>query len=148
MKNTDKDQLSSSMNESDNSGQQIIGRKPLNESPCSSTFLAADKRCKICAKLPYHARPGLVAALAMHSRECFDIDFGLFEVVDHTLQPHEDFKKDRKLAERTADAAQRNVKSFQKHLQINERTSGVTKNQRVVAVSKAVAFKLRCFPAS
>lgn len=74
----------------------------------------------------------------MNSRECVDVDFGLFEVVSRVETPEEEFKIDQKLANKTAEAAQRNVKAFQKHLIRSEVISGCSQKQRMVAVSVSV----------
>lgn len=129
----------------DVSNPKKVGSKPVNEIACPSTFLSADKRCKICAKLPLQTKPGFVSVLAMNSRECLDVDFGLFEVVSRSAQPQEDFKIDRKLADRTAEAARRNIRSFQKHLQMkknNSSESSSSPDPRVVAVSHQLRTKV------
>ncbi len=120
----------------DDNPSQKVGSKPLNDLASSNTFLVTDRKCKICAKLPFHRKPGLASMHALNSRDCLDLDFGLFEVASRTSQPQEDFKIDQKLANRTAEAARRNIKSFQKHLQMNKLLKpNESESEKVVAVS-------------
>jgi len=101
---------------------------------------AGDIKCTLCARLPYRCRDRGHSFL-FHSRECLDVDFGLFEIINRIETNEDEYKVDNQVAERTAENAQKHVKHFRKQLsrvgllRENQNFSGETSNARVVAVS-------------